>query len=207
VTDARTVLVAHAYDRIADRYAEWQSLIEDDVRGAWAEDLVRRLPTGARVLELGCGAGLHETARLAGCFDVTAVDISPEQIERARANAPSATFLEADLTELELAPGSFDAVVSLYVFNHVPRELLPVVFGRVQRWLAAGGWLLVTLGASDLADWTGEWLGETTYFSGHTPAVNRRLLTDAGFALERDELVTLREPEGDVAFHWVLARA
>ena len=207
MSDARTGLVGDAYDRIADRYTEWQALIEDDARGAWTEDLAERLDGGARILELGCGAGLHETRRLAGRFDVTAVDISAQQIERARVNASAATFVRADLTELELAPASFEAVVSLYVFNHVPRELLPVVFGRVHRWLVPGGWLLVTLGASDLAGWTGEWLGETTYFSGHTADVNRRLLTDAGFALERDELVTLHEPEGDVAFHWILARS
>ena len=38
------------------------------------------------------------------------------------------------------------------------------------------------------------------------PDVNRRLLTQAGFQLELDEVVQLHEPEGDVAFHWVLAR-
>ena len=34
---------------------------------------------------------------------------------------------------------------------------------------------------------------------------NRRLLADAGFELEHDELVTIHEPEGEATFHWVLA--
>ena len=42
------------------------------------------------------------------------------------------------------------------------------------------------------------------YFSGFEPAQNRRLL-DA-FELVEDEVVTISEPEGDVTFHWVLAR-
>jgi hypothetical protein len=44
------------------------------------------------------------------------------------------------------------------------------------------------------------------FFSGWDAHVNRRLLREAGFELERDELVTIREPEGEVTFHWVLAR-
>jgi hypothetical protein len=35
---------------------------------------------------------------------------------------------------------------------------------------------------------------------------NRLLLAEAGFERLRDELVTIREPEGDAAVHWVLGR-
>jgi hypothetical protein len=31
-------------------------------------------------------------------------------------------------------------------------------------------------------------------------------VTEAGFELLRDELVTFREPEGDVTFQWILAK-
>ncbi len=206
MTDPRTQLVGKTYDSIADRFVAWQSHIVDDPRLNWLEALTSRLPVGSRVLELGCGAGLLETRDLATQFVVTGVDISAEQIARARANVPGATFLRADLTELELAPSSFDAVVSFYVFNHVPRDLLPTVFGRVAGWLVPGGLFLVSLGAHDTPDWTGEWLGATTFFSGFPPETNRRLLDDAGFQLELDEVVEITEPEGPSHFHWVLAR-
>ena len=42
---------------------------------------------------------------------------------------------------------------------------------------------------------------------GYPPETNRRLLDEAGLMLVRDELVTIREPEGDATFHWVLARS
>ncbi len=32
------------------------------------------------------------------------------------------------------------------------------------------------------------------------------MLGEAGFELLRDEVVTIREPEGDATFQWVLAR-
>ena len=206
MSDPRTALVGRTYDEIADRFVEWQGGCEDDPRGWWREQLMSRLHEGARVLELGCGAGLLDTRVLADRFAVTGVDISAEQIARARSNVPTATFIHADLTDLELEPESFDAVASFFVFNHVPRDLLAGLFGRIHRWLVPSGLFLVSLGASDLPDWTGEWLGATTFFSGFPPDANRHLLTQAGFQLELDEVVTFREPEGDVTFHWILGR-
>jgi hypothetical protein len=37
--------------------------------------------------------------------------------------------------------------------------------------------------------------------------VNRRLLAAAGFEAVRDEMVTMREPEGEATFQWVICRA
>jgi hypothetical protein len=36
--------------------------------------------------------------------------------------------------------------------------------------------------------------------------VNSRLVRAAGFAVERDEVITMHEPEGPVTFQWILAR-
>ena len=149
--------------------------------------------------------GTPETQLLAERFRLTGVDLSREQLRRARHRVPGAAFLHADFTELELEPGSVDAVASFYAFNHVPRELLLGLFARVHGWLAPGGLFLTTLGASDTPGWTGDFLGAPSYFSGFEPETNRRLLVDAEFELLRDELVTIREPEGDARFHWLLA--
>jgi SAM-dependent methyltransferase len=207
VADARTQLVADGYDAIGETFAEWRELIRNDPRDRWAADLVTRLEDDARILELGCGAGSPETKRLAERFRLTGIDISPRQVERARAAIPGAEFLQADFTELELAPGSFDAVVSFYAFNHVPRELLAPLLGSIHSWLAPGGWLLTAFGQSDLPEWTGDWLGAPTFFSGYPAETNSRLVREAGFTLERDEVVEIDEPEGPVKFQWVLARA
>ena len=205
MSDPRTLLVAAGYDAMADTWEAWKARITDDPRDEWCDELLARLPPGAHVVELGCGGGTDETRRLAERFRLTAIDLSSEQLRRARARVPGAEFVHADLTELVLPPGSADAVASFYVLNHVPRELLAGLFARVHRALVPGGLLLATLGASDLPGWTGEWLGRPTYFAGFEPATNRRLLAEAGFELLRDELVTIGEPDGDATFHWVLA--
>ena len=204
--DPRTQLVADGYDAIGSAFAEWRERVVGDPRNEWADDLASRLADGARVLELGCGAGTPEGRLLAERFRLTGVDISPRQIERARAAMPAAELRCADFTALKLEPGSFDAVVSFYAWNHVPRDLLAPLLARIHTWLVPGGWLLTAFGTSDTDGWTGEWLGAPTFFSSFPPGTNSRLVRGAGFDIVRDEVVVFEEPEGPAEFQWVLAR-
>jgi cyclopropane fatty-acyl-phospholipid synthase-like methyltransferase len=212
MTDPRTRVVADGYDAIGEAFVAWRDRIVGDPRRAWEEELTSRLPDGARVLELGCGAGVPDTQRLAARFRVTGVDISPRQVERAHAAVPEAEFICADFTALELAPGGFEAVVAFYSFNNVPRDLLPGLFARIHSWLTPGGLFMSALGTSDTEGWVGEWLGAPMFFSSYPPETNARLLREAGFELLRDEVVTFEEPEGpDEAggpahFQWILGR-
>ena len=199
-----TEIVRDGYDAIADTFATWRDRIAGDPRGEWRDELVTRLPVGARVLELGCGNGI-DARLLARRFQVTGVDVSAEQIRRAAAAVPEATFLRADFTELELPAGSFDAVASFYVFNHVLRERLEPLYERIHSWLVPGGLLLTALGASDTEAWTGEWLGTTMFFSSFPPETNSRQLRRAGFRLLREAVIEIDEPEGPAQFQWVLA--
>jgi cyclopropane fatty-acyl-phospholipid synthase-like methyltransferase len=192
---------------MGETFAEWRKGFVDDPRREWEDDVVSRLDHGARVLDLGCGGGSPETKRLAQLFAVTGVDVSPQQVERARAAIPEAEFICADFTDLELPAASFDAVVSFVAFNHVPRELLAPLLGNIRTWLVPHGWLLTAFGASDNAGWTGEWLGAQTYFSGYPPEINSRLVREAGFTIERDEVVVYESPDDTERFQWVLACA
>ncbi len=206
MTDPRTALVAAGYDSMIDTWEAWKAAIEDDPRAEWCGELLDRLPEGARVVELGCGGGAAETRELASRFRLTGVDLSDAQLARARERVPAAEYLHADLTTVEFAAETIDAVASFYAFNHVPRELLAPLFRRIHTWLRPGGLLLATLGASDVPGWTGDFLGEPSYFSGYPAETNRRLLAAAGLTLLRDELVRIREPEADATFHWILGQ-
>jgi cyclopropane fatty-acyl-phospholipid synthase-like methyltransferase len=149
------------------------------------------------VLELGCGSG-REGRRLAERFRVTGVDLVPR--------ADGIETIEADFLELELPDASYDACVSFYVFNHVPRDRLAPLLAKIRRWLVPGGWFMHAFGTSDMEAWTGEWLGGPTFFSSFPPDVNSGLVAEAGLAIERDEVITMQEPEGPVDFQWILAR-
>jgi cyclopropane fatty-acyl-phospholipid synthase-like methyltransferase len=205
VNDERTRLVADGYDAMIDTWESWSGQITDETRHAWADDLVARLDSEARVLELGCGGGTRETSELAERFALTGVDLSRRQLERARERVPKATLVEADITTVEFDPASFEAIVSFYAFNHIPRELLRPLLGRIHRWLVPGGWLMTTFATIDEEGWTGEFLGAPTFFSGFAPETNSQLVRRAGFTVERDEVVMIAEPEQPASFQWVLA--
>jgi SAM-dependent methyltransferase len=201
-------IVAAGYDVIAERYLAWSGLRPSATRLKALDMADRAIAPGADVLELGCGAGLPMTARLAAGRRLTGVDISARQLELARRNVPDATFLQADVTTLDVAPASVDAVVAFYVLTHVPRDAHADLLGRIRSWLRPGGVFIASLGVED--DPGGierEWLGVDMYFSHFSARVNRRLVEEAGLVVERAEVLVEPEDRFDARFLWVLARA
>ncbi|HEU5066171.1 MAG TPA: class I SAM-dependent methyltransferase [Gaiellaceae bacterium] len=197
--------VQAGYDELAAGFGEWGERVEGDPWEGFLEELAGKLPDGASVLDLGCGDGA-KTARLARRFEVVGVDISEEQLRLARAAVPGATFVQADFAQLDVLPESLDAVTAFYSIVHVPRDQHPALFARIERWLRPGGLFLASLSHVGGPDRTEEWLGVEMFFSGFDAETNGRLVREAGFELLSDDLVWMREPEGDAAFLWVLAR-
>jgi SAM-dependent methyltransferase len=199
-------LVARGYDRIALRYAAWK--VEGNPAMRFVRELDALLPDGCDILELGCGRGVPVTRELAKRHRLTGVDISAAQVELARHHVPEASFVHADYTELDVAPGSFDAVVAILTLTHVPRDEHAGLLAQIAEWLREGGRLLCSLGAGDTpAAIEADWLGAPMYFSHYDADTNRRLVRDAGFELLRDELVTMHEEgHGEATFLWVLAQ-
>jgi SAM-dependent methyltransferase len=201
-------IVAAGYDAMAERYLAWSDLRPSAARLRYLALADELIPAGADVLELGCGAGIPMTATLAAGRTLTGVDISAVQIELARANVRSATFLHADLTALDMPPASFDAVVAFYSLTHVPRAEHAALFGRIRSWLRPGGLFLASLGVEDAPDdIEADWLGVDMFFSHFSARVNRRLIAEAGLLIERADVVAEPEDRHDARFLWVVARA
>lgn len=200
-------IVARGYDAIALRYAEWAGAVVSPAVD-WLRELDSRLSDGADVLELGCGRGVPGTRELARRHRVTGVDISAVQIELARHHVPEASFVRADAIELDIAPGSLDAVVALYFFGHVPVDEQRELIGRIAVWLREGGLLLATVGAGEAGEEVEpDWLGAPMFFASLGGDSYIPLLRECGLAPLRDEVIVQQEPgHGDVAFRWVLAQ-
>ncbi|MEL7334056.1 MAG: methyltransferase domain-containing protein [Cyanobacteria bacterium J06560_2] len=104
-----------------------------------------KCPPGTTLLDVGCGIGgsSRVLAKDYG-FDVTAVTISPGQVERATQLTPaglSAKFLVDDAMALSFPDESFDVVWSLEAGPHMPDK---AVFAReLLRVLKPGGLLVV----------------------------------------------------------------
>ena len=132
-------IVADGYDRIAEQYGAWASQVRQEERAKYTAVLLEKLPVGAAVLDLGCGAGLPTTHQLAERFAVTGVDLSARQVALAQHNVPTATFLHTDMTQLDFDPMSFDGVAAFYSLLHVPRHEHLGLLRKITAWLRAGG--------------------------------------------------------------------
>jgi SAM-dependent methyltransferase len=206
VIDARRI-VADGYDAIAERYYEWSDARPSATRRRWLARALELIPPGSDVLDLGCGAGVPITRALAIGRHVTGVDLSARQVELARASVPDATFVRGDMSVLDLAPASLDAVVAFYSLTHLPRADLPRLLAAVRGWLRPGGVLIASMGAQDAPDAVeADWLGAPMFFSHFGAKKNRALVRRAGFELE--EAVLEEEPEDRHAalFLWIVAR-
>jgi cyclopropane fatty-acyl-phospholipid synthase-like methyltransferase len=204
--DEPSRIVAAGYDRVADSYerleqdgAEWPRLRR-------LRELLLQVPEHGAVLDLGCGNGLPALREIARRHAATGVDVSAVQAERARRNVPDAIVLHADMAELEFSEGSFDAVVSFYAVEHVPRERHAELFRRVHTWLKPGGLFLFTVEAREGFEGVGTWLGEPMFFSQLAEAEMVDLLREAGLTVVSREQEEQLEGGSAIAYLWVLAR-
>ena len=195
-----------------------------DASPRWQDDYVwapvRRelaaLPSGARVIELGCGNGVAASRMHALGLQVTAVEPSPSGIAAARAAFTGPRF-ELGSADERLAErlGTFDAVVSIEVIEHC---LLAQRFARCCfELLEPGGLLVLTtpyhgyvknlaLAVTGKLDAHFEATRDGGHIKFFSTATITQLLTDAGFTgirvarvgriapLAKSMIVTARKP-------------
>jgi SAM-dependent methyltransferase len=107
------------------------------------------LPTGASVVELGCGSGITARRLTDAGHDVLGIDQSPALIALARERAPQARFEVGSFVSTALP--DCDAVLAIgEVFNYLfdagnTRAALPALFARIHAALRPGGLLLFDL--------------------------------------------------------------
>ena len=167
------------------------------------------LQPGERVLDLGSGGGFDAllAARQVGPGGrVIGVDMTPEMIALARANAAKAgldyvDFRLGDIEHLPVEDASVDVIMSNCVINLAPDK--PAVFREAFRVLAPGGRLaisdMVAVGdlpaaiANDPAAYTG-------CIAGAAPVAElERLIADAGFQQVR---VTVQGQSREFVEEW-----
>ena len=200
--DPRSI-VRDGYDRLGDDYRIEKA---DGIRRWFLDETLAWIARGADVLELGCGPGIDAIA-LAEGRRYTGVDISSTMLARAAERVPGATLIHADLTTLDLEPNSFDAVVSLYVFGHLPAAEHEQTYSRIATWLRPEGRLFASfpLGAGD--DVEDNWMGVPMFFGGIGREATEAGLRSAGLELELSEERTGSGPDGGTeTFLWVIAR-
>lgn len=74
---------------------------------------------GKKILDLGCGPGIHAKKMQALGAKVKGIDISEELLALAKAEAPKVEFTLGNANKLPYENNEFDIVVSSLVMNHI----------------------------------------------------------------------------------------
>lgn len=143
--------------RFAPEYVHGYSATEARRLGDQADTLAEllhhdtRYPTGARVLEIGCGVGAQTRYLLRNspaarfvCVDRSGASLALARAGLAAEGAPLPVFVRADLFSLPFAAHSFDHVFVCFVLEHLDRPLLAL--RALQRVVRRGGSVTVIEG-------------------------------------------------------------
>jgi 2-polyprenyl-3-methyl-5-hydroxy-6-metoxy-1,4-benzoquinol methylase len=113
------------------------------------EFLSARLPQGARILDVGCGAGFGTLALVRRGYVVHGIDVAGKMVELAEKNlteagapAESWSFAKGGLDGDALEPGSFDGLMALGVIEYNEDQV--ALLRQMAALLRPGGALVVT---------------------------------------------------------------
>lgn len=209
----KRVLIKDGYNAVATQYMSFADKFnsKSSAIGNHIDKLISVLPSGAKVLELGCGPGKYGTKTLVDAgLDVTATDVSTSQIELCKEYLPiSATLIVSDMMTLDFPSGSFDAVVAFHSIPHLTLKEQPQMIAKMIGWLKDGGWLLFNLNIEnkEFADWMGvkmySWSpGE----QGNKDMMDDLVKTHAGLRIVEAQLVDETVGRFTEQIHWFMAQ-
>jgi demethylmenaquinone methyltransferase/2-methoxy-6-polyprenyl-1,4-benzoquinol methylase len=129
------------YSRRVPEYEEIYRLPERQVDLRALAAFLPGLVAGRDVLEIACGTGYWTERMTPAARSWLATDLSAEMLDAARGKSyPSGRvrFAQADAYALESLPGRFDALVSGFLWSHLPRTELPALTAALARRLQPG---------------------------------------------------------------------
>jgi len=120
-----------------------------DEQRCWAiRAVLNKVPRGGRVLEIGAGNPyVSETLRRLG-YDMTIVDPyeghggGPTNFDKLKSNFPKINFIRTFFSSgctNEITDGSFDAIISVSVLEHITPENLSEIGLGIRQYLRQGG--------------------------------------------------------------------
>lgn len=106
---------------------------------------LRKLPAGARILDVGCGTG--EQVKLYRQLGFQPAGVEPAQKMRAVAvrTNPEVRIEDGTVLDLPFPDGSFDFLTSIEVLRYLDRADWPRAYAEMLRVLRPGGSLFVTM--------------------------------------------------------------
>ncbi len=171
-----------AYDQIAAEYAARQTEEPPAELIPFAAGLLARMPSGTRLLDLGCGPGRDLAWLAAQGADAVGCDLSAGMLAQARARG-SRPLVQADMRRLPFAAGTFGGIWCCASFLHLPKADAPGALAEMRRVLVPGGSLFLGVQEGAGEGWDVYGWAVARFFARYAPAEVAALLTGAGFVV------------------------
>lgn len=158
-----------------ERAEDYAKMVETDTPFPALDAFISALPTGATVLDLGCGTGNASARMKAEGLNVDAVDASETMIAQAQTlhgiKARLATFDEIDGTHI------YDGVWANFSLLHAPKSAFPHHLATLYKALKPAGifHLGLKIGDGEIRDRIGR------FYALYSETELNALLTSAGF--------------------------
>ncbi len=203
--DSYKSITQQTYDEIADDYSKRDSEITEETFEVKAllDQFISLLPSGAHVLDVGCGGARDSIYMHAKGLQVTGIDLSERMVTNAKKKEPAIDYIQMDFENLQFDDNTFDGIWANASLHHVPKNKLPPVLKSIYNKLKPNGIFFSTNkhGASD-GILENEKFGKRIkrHFSFYNPDELAMTIGDAGFVIEE----TTVSDSGE--WVWILAR-
>lgn len=190
-------------------------------REEWLKNTLKKIPTGARILDAGAGEQQYKKF----CTHLNYVSQDFAQYDGKGNNAgfqtgswdQSKLDIISDITCIPEADGSFDAIMCVEVFEHLPEPIKAIT--EFNRLLKPGGYLVITAPFCSLTHFAPYhyYTGYTKYFYEKFLSENRFEITDIQvngnyfeyLAQEERRVQSMAEKYAKIKFsilHWIIVK-
>ena len=168
------------YDKEWETFEPWQIELRQD----FIKRAKQRAPL-PETLEIACGPGRDLAYFTSQGCNMTGVDLSYGQLKTASTKV-AAPLLRADMRNLPLQDGLFDALWCCVALLHVRRDDAPLALGQMQRVLKPGGLLFLSVlwGEGNLEVRREVYNNRPEYYEFYKEPEISALVKKAGFSIE-----------------------